>query len=151
MSSCSSKPVSFRVPGKPLPQPRVKFTSAGPFGRAYTPDRVMGQSLKAYKAAVKQAAIDAGLQPCGCAKAIRIEVAIEPAASLLNSKGRLLPKSRTHPTGSRDGDVDNYSKAVMDGLEVAYVNDSQVVDLTVSKRWALDGPEGCDVEICCLK
>ena len=151
MSSCSLKPVSFMVPGKPLPQPRVKFTSAGPFGRAYTPDKVMGRSLKAYKAAVKQAAIEAGLEPCGCAKAIRISVSIEPAASLLNSRGGLLPKSRTHPTGSRDGDVDNYSKAVMDSLEVAYLNDSQVVDLTVSKQWAMDGPEGCEVEIRCLK
>ena len=111
----------------------------------------MGESLKAYKAAVRQAAIDAGIEACGCPKAVQIKVAIEPAASLLNSRGALLPKSRRHPTGSRDGDADNYSKAVLDSLEVAYFNDSQVVDLKVSKRWALDGEQGCEVTISCLK
>lgn len=111
----------------------------------------MGKSLKAYKAAVRQAAIDAGVQECGCPKVVRIEVAMAPAASLVNRKGQLLPSSRKHPIGTRDGDADNYSKAVLDSLEVAYFNDSQVVELFVSKRWALDGDEGCDVTISCLK
>lgn len=48
------------------------------------------------------------------------------------------PKSvkSKYPTGKRTGDVDNHAKAVLDALNsYAYVDDSQIVSLMVSKYY----------------
>lgn len=50
------------------------------------------------------------------------------------------------PTTRPDGD--NYLKTVLDALnEVAWKDDSQVVDIRVAKRYALDGPPRWEVEV----
>lgn len=46
-------------------------------------------------------------------------------------------------------DVDNLAKAVLDCLTTLQVwaDDDQIVEMTVSKRWALGEPQGCEVLI----
>lgn len=45
--------------------------------------------------------------------------------------------ARTHPIGSRDGDVDKLARGVLDALTgVAYGDDSQVTQLVAVKRYA---------------
>lgn len=62
------------------------------------------------------------------------------------------PKSLTRarraagPVGQRSGDLDKLARAVLDALTgVVYLDDSQVVELVVTKRWA--GPGGPGVTI----
>ena len=49
------------------------------------------------------------------------------------------PKKPTHPFPSR-ADLDNYAKLVCDALnEIAWKDDSQIVDLYLMKRWGQTG------------
>lgn len=47
------------------------------------------------------------------------------------------------------GDVDNYAKAALDGMNgVVWEDDRQVVQLGATKRWAFDGEEeGLTIEV----
>ena len=51
--------------------------------------------------------------------------------------------------GSRYPDADNIAKAIADGLEgIAYVNDSQLVEVTCRRWWAeMDGPARVEVTV----
>lgn len=139
----------FKVLTKPLPQPRPKFSARGKFVKAYTPGTVMGRSLKEYKAAIRSAAAETGWaltdRPCR----VEIEVVIKPPKSLLTKDGKLKDNSRTTPTAQRDGDVDNYAKTVLDALQpdIAFADDTQIIQLLVTKRWGLLDEEGCYVKI----
>ena len=64
----------------------------------------------------------------------------------------LKKKGMEYPIRARSGDIDKLSRAVLDSLtNVFYKDDSQVVDLSVKKYWAMTGedprPPGVFVEI----
>lgn len=52
------------------------------------------------------------------------------------------------PISRKIGDVDNFAKSILDaGNGIAWLDDSQITDLSVRKVWAFDGIEGVMVEI----
>lgn len=67
------------------------------------------------------------------------------AGSLMVSLMVYVRKPKTTKLTAPKPDVDNYAKAVLDGLNgVAWCDDSQVTDLSVSKRWT-DGEPRIDI------
>ena len=112
----------------PVAKARPRVTMRGGKPRAYTPKKSAD-----YEAAVA-AACDAEA-PLEGALRMHVNLYLPIPASWSKQKtidaacGKILPTSRP--------DLDNYCKAIMDGLNgVAYEDDSQVVDLRVVKQYA---------------
>jgi len=124
----------FTVPGNPVPQPRPRFSSRGGFARAYTPAK---HPVNAYRQAVELMARSAlstfGLAPWAGDVAIQIDAVFGRPPS----HKRLGDKAPRRPVKS---DWDNVAKAVCDALNgIAYVDDDQIIDAHVTRRYARDG------------
>ena len=115
--------IKFTVEVEPLPQPRPRFSR----GRCFQPKPIVE-----YKAAITQAA--------------RLAMANrEPMTGELSAVIKLFRKYKS--TSRRFGDLDNHAKAILDALNgVCFVDDSQVVKLTVEKYTDKDNPR-VEVEI----
>lgn len=122
----------FFVPGQPQGKGRAKVSTRGGFGRAYTPEktesyetRIISQYVAAYK--------DAELL-CG-------EVNMQITAWFPIVKGtskkqeqRML-RQEVNPT--KKPDADNIAKVICDALNgVAYRDDTQIINLSITKRYA---------------
>ena len=122
-------PLSFSVPGSPVPQPRPRVSTRGGFARAYVPAK---HPVHRYRAAVAEAAKAAGAAVSEDAVAVDLTFLFERPASHKTKKGL----KRDAPTLPRE-DVDNLAKAVLDALTcVAWHDDRQVARLTVVKAYA---------------
>lgn len=111
----------FFVPGEPVPQGSMSVFN----GRI-----VHGNSraVKAWRATVRDMGIYAGLLPVGG------PIAIECVFSLRRGK----TVKREHPITRPD--LDKLVRCVLDALTgVAYLDDSQVIDLKASKRYGNEG------------
>ena len=106
-------PNTFEVPGPPRPKQRPR---RGRSGRWYTP-----RATADYEAAVGWAARAAGIhQPC--TSPVRLTLHL------------VFPDRRRR-------DIDNATKAVMDGLNgIVWYDDSQVVELVVTREVDRDQP-----------
>ena len=132
----------FTVPGDPVPQSRPRVTRSG---NVYYADRIVR-----YRREVVLAARAARLPLREGPVWLGIEAVFQrPKAHFKKSNVRTdaaaFPFSR--------GDCSNLAKGIEDALlGVAYKDDSQVVELTVRKRWAKDGEQSaaivtiCDIE-----
>ena len=122
-------PLSFSVPGSPIPQPRPRVSTRGGFARAYVPAK---HPVHRYRASVAEAAKAAGAAVSEDAVAVELTFLFERPASHKTKKGI----KRDAPTLPRE-DVDNLAKAVLDALTcVAWHDDRQVARLTVVKAYA---------------
>jgi Holliday junction resolvase RusA-like endonuclease len=122
-------PLSFSVPGSPIPQPRPRVSTRGGFARAYVPAK---HPVHRYRASVAEAAKAAGAAVSEDAVAVELTFLFERPASHKTKKGL----KRDAPTLPRE-DVDNLAKAVLDALTcVAWHDDRQVARLTVVKAYA---------------
>lgn len=117
----------FRIPGQPIPQPRVRVSTRGGFARAYVPAR---HPIHAYRQAIALASRHAGTITGACS--LEISAVFARPASHWRKVG--LAKSAPEWPGHRDGDLDNVAKAVADSLPFA--DDTQVVRLVAEKRYA---------------
>jgi Holliday junction resolvase RusA-like endonuclease len=125
--------ITFEIPGDPRGKGRPKFARRGAFTTTYTDDKTA-----AYENLVALAARDV-MQRQG-------QALMEGPVSVLVYCGFRVPASTAK---SRVGqmlqhlilplkkpDADNVAKAVLDGLNgVAYLDDTQVTDLTVIRRF----------------
>jgi Holliday junction resolvase RusA-like endonuclease len=125
------RPITFSVPGDPVPQPRPKVSTRGGFARAYVPAK---HAIHGYRHSVQVAAIDAGLKKT----AGTVDVVIDAVF------GR--PKSHLTKAGVRKNapalprpDVDNVAKAVLDAIGPILGDDTQVRRLVVEKSYAKEG------------
>lgn len=110
---------AFTVPGKPAPKQRPRV---GKNGHVYTP-----RATREYERQVAWAAKAAGLRPL--AGPIEVQAAFCFA-------------------GRPTGDLDNYVKALLDGLKgIAYADDSQVVKLAAEVRACAPGEERAEVDV----
>ena len=77
---------------------------------------------------------------------------ISMALEFYMPRPKSLKKGVSYPIKARSGDIDKLARAVLDALtSIFYTDDSQVVDLSVNKYWAMTGddsqPPGVFVEI----
>ena len=118
------------VEGRPVPTPRPRVLRSG---HTYTPRR----ALEA-QAAVAQAWIDGRGAVYKEGEPIMAEIRffIEPPKSWSIKNRKEALEGRIHATSRAIGDLDNLAKTVLDGLTgIAYVDDSQVTELHVSKAY----------------
>lgn len=123
-------PITFSVPGKPVPQPRPCVLKTG---RAYTPDN----GIHAYRKAIAAAAIAAGAQPTDEAPlTIIIDLVFVRPKSHYKANGELNPRTaRKVPIG----DCSNYQKGIEDCLnKIAYVDDEQLGKTIVEKTYGTE-------------
>lgn len=110
----------FNIFLEPKPTPRPRFVVRGKFVSTYYP-----KDYVAYADALRDMIVEQleGQAPIEGALEVAINITVErPKSTKLHA-----PKP----------DVDNYAKGVLDAMTKAGVwnDDTQVVDLTVSKRW----------------
>ena len=129
-------PLTFEIPGQPVPQPRARMTRRG---HAYTPDN----GIVAYKQAAVLAArvAAAGSSSSAGPMGILIEFVIERPPSHRRRGGELSKSAPLFPP-KRAGDWDNLAKGVCDAITTAgsvWVDDDQVVEALIRRRYAFLG------------
>jgi Holliday junction resolvase RusA-like endonuclease len=125
--------IAFSVDGDPVPQPRARITVRGRHGHAYTPS---DHKIHAYRAAIAEAAVEAGATPTDAAPITLI-------IDLVFAR----PKSHYRKSGLREdapklprADCSNVLKGIEDSLNgVAWVDDTQVGRVVVEKSWGTEG------------
>lgn len=124
-------PITFRVDGKPIPQPRPKVTTRGPFARAFVSAK---HPVHEFRSRVAHAARDAGLTRADQPVSVEINAVFGRPRSHFNKAG-VRPTAPALPRP----DVDNLGKAVLDGLQDVMGDDTRVARLTVTKAWGAVG------------
>lgn len=122
---------TFTIPGKPVGKGRPRFTRAG---IAYTP-----KETKEYEKHIKEAymAKFGNLEPFDGAVWMVITANFQIPKS--DKKEIRLQKEKNIIRPTIKVDADNIAKIIMDGLNgIAYLDDKQVIDLSVYKRYATE-------------
>ncbi|AQQ20235.1 RusA family crossover junction endodeoxyribonuclease [Burkholderia cenocepacia] len=124
--------VEFVVPGKPVAKGRPRFSRRNGIMRTHTPEE-----SERYENLVKMAARAAMRSTAPYSGPIRLIVHIGlpiPASWSMKRQGEAAAGAIG---ATKKPDADNVVKALKDGMNgVVYVDDGQVVDLWVSKRYA---------------
>lgn len=130
----SGATVVVTIPGEPVAQGRPRFSTRGGFPRAFDPPK--SRSWKAEARAAMVVAVVEGQSvyrsgslafPKGVPLNVSVLAVFSRPKSAGKKPGRLLKVTRP--------DAENVAKAVLDaGTGVLWADDSQVVDLAVSKR-----------------
>jgi Holliday junction resolvase RusA-like endonuclease len=124
--------VKFIIPGEPQPKQRPRVLKSG---HAYTPKETVNYEKlvrKCYNNIYKDIKLNGALQ-----MKVITYFAIPKSEKKINKEKMLLGEIRPI---KRLGDWDNLGKIVSDALnEVAYDDDSQIVEATVTK-WYSDNP-----------
>lgn len=121
--------ISFIVPGAPVGKGRPRFAKRGNFVSTYTPEKTAS-----YENLVKVLALQAmkGTQPLPYPVRVAIDVAICPPVSWSKKKRAQALIQLIQPTGKPD--IDNVAKGILDAMNgVAYIDDKQVISLTIRK------------------
>jgi Holliday junction resolvase RusA-like endonuclease len=120
--------VRFDVPGRPVAKQRVRMNTKT--GNVFTPLKTIN-----YEGLVALAAQDAllGQPPTLLAMEVHIDVRMPVPQSWAKGKQALARQGKIRPTGKPD--LDNIAK-ILDGLNmVVWVDDSRIVDLSLSKYY----------------
>jgi Holliday junction resolvase RusA-like endonuclease len=124
--------ITFTIPGNPVGKGRPKFARRGKFTVCYTPEKTAS-----YENLVKIAAANAMLDRAPMDEAVSIElmILVTPPASWSNKKRMAALNGITYPTTKPD--IDNVLKCICDSCNgIVFLDDKQVVDCVVSKRYA---------------
>lgn len=123
--------IAFTVPGEPVAKGRARTVSKGSKTWSFTP-----QKTKQYEEVVKMYALRHRQSPL-LTKALFAEILVYKSIPKTFSKKRteMAISEELRPTTRPDSD--NYAKLVLDALNgLIYEDDSQVVDLQVSKFYS---------------
>lgn len=126
---------AFVIPGPPVAKGRPRISTRGGFARAFTPAKTVN-----FEGRVGFAGSEAmrGRSPVDGPLALRVDIFLPVPASWSKRKQVDALCGTTRPTGRPD--VDNFAKAVLDGLNgIVWRDDAQVVSLTATKYYA-DAP-----------
>ena len=125
--------VAFRLYGKPVGKGRPRYTTAGGFGRMYTPkptrdyERTVAEEYRLAKGWLMERPVMITVMQC-----FPIPKGASKKEAQLMRDYRIVPSCKP--------DIDNVLKVVLDGLNgVAYRDDTQVV-CVVSERCYADNP-----------
>ena len=127
--------ITFIVDGTAVPKQRPRITRGG---QAYTPKKT-----RDYEGRVRKAFLSShqGFMPVfGGDVPVRvcIEVIQQIPKSWSNSKHLRAERGEIAPV-SRNGDIDNIAKSILDACNsLVYEDDAQVTTLTISKRYGTD-------------
>lgn len=128
--------VKFTIPGVPVPKARPRVVR----GHTYTPKKT-----KDYETLVKdvyKATVGEYLGDSAIVATIDLYFPI-PESYSKSKKQRIAAGEIKH---TKRPDVDNCAKAILDALnEVAYRDDSQIVESRITKHYAVDGDVRADV------
>lgn len=125
--------LSLTIPGPPVGKGRAKFRRTGNFVQTYTPAKT-----RRYEDLIKSRAFDAmaGRPPVTCAVALEVVAFVGIPQSFSKAKRAAALAGDLKPVTKPD--IDNYLKAVLDGMNgVVFRDDNQVTDTTVRKRYSL--------------
>lgn len=127
--------VAFLVPGPPVAKGRARLTTINGQPRQFTPAKTV-----AYESKVAHAGQQAMAREPLFAGPVSIEIEARfQIAKSWTTKKRLAAMEGTFRHTSRP-DADNLLKAIGDGLNgVVYIDDSQITEVRLSKRYA-EGP-----------
>ena len=120
--------VTTTIHGQPVPQPRPRVSTRGGFGRAYVPSR---HPVHAWREAIRRGYRGPRFRN---GVSVRLQFVFQRPPSHFKRAGELTAAGarQQHPKP----DVDNLAKSVLDALNgVAWVDDSQVEELLVTKVW----------------
>jgi len=121
--------VQFVLAGKPMAKGRIRFTNKG---HGYTPARTV--AYEGQLAAAAQTAMN-GRPPVEGPVAVTLEVHMPIAASWSRARKQDAEIGKIRPTGRPD--LDNFAK-MLDALNhIVWSDNSQIVELTVFKRYSL--------------
>ena len=124
--------VNFTVFGNPVAKGRPKFARRGNFVATYTPDKT-----RKYEEEVRKVATTAmkGQEPLETPLNVYIYIRLPIPQSYSKKRTEACLEGLERPT--KKPDLDNYAKAIMDSLNgIVYADDSQVVELHVTKVYA---------------
>ncbi|HDR9029910.1 TPA: RusA family crossover junction endodeoxyribonuclease [Burkholderia vietnamiensis] len=124
--------VEFVVPGKPVAKGRPRFSRQAGHVRTHTPE-----PTERYENLVKMAARAAmrSAQPYEGPVRLIVHIGVPIPTSWSAKRQRAAAAGEIGAT--KKPDADNVVKALKDGMNgVVYVDDGQVVDLWISKRYA---------------
>ena len=138
--------ISFIVYGQAKPAGALQIGRTGD-GRSFLHHR-SSKSLAEWKAAIKREAAEATHgSPYTGAVALDARFYVQRPAGHYGKRG-LRPSAPAYPIKRSVGDIDKLARALLDALTgVSFLDDSQVVDLKLSKRYADDGPVHIAVQI----
>ena len=127
--------VFFTVEGTPVPKGRPRFARRGKFVSTYSPKTTVDYESKVSEAA-KQAM--GSSEPLETPLAAYIYITLPIPASYSKKRTAACLAGEERPT--KRSDIDNYCKAIFDGMNgIVYVDDSQVVSLHSTKRYGTEG------------
>ena len=130
----------IEIPGTPVAQPRHRVSSRGGFARTYLPK---GHPVHAYKKAVHEAAVAAGL-PVFTGP---VDVEIAAVFAMPKSWSKKKRAALLHSPHCQKPDLDNLAKAVLDGLLPVIGDDCRVWQFDVLRKlWAEHGGVGITIE-----
>lgn len=119
--------IEFTINGECVPKARPRFSK---YGHVYTTPKT-----RAYEKIVKTTAIDNNVPCITTALKIKIMVYKSIPKSFNKEKRRLAESGKILPVVKPD--VDNYVKAVLDGLNgILFLDDKLICDLSVGKRYS---------------
>ena len=124
--------VNFTVFGTPVAKGRPKFARRGNFVSAYTPNKT-----RIYEQEVRDVVTTAmkGQEPLETPVNVYIYVRLPIPQSYSKKRTEACLEGLERPT--KKPDLDNYAKAILDPMNgIVYLDDSQVVELHVTKVYA---------------
>ena len=127
--------VFFNVEGTPVPKGRPRFARRGKFVSTYSPKTTVDYETKVSEAAKQAMGVT---EPLETPLAAYIYITLPIPASYSKKRTAACLAGEERPT--KRSDIDNYCKAIFDGMNgIVYVDDSQVVSLHSTKRYGTVG------------
>ena len=127
--------VNFMVEGTPVPKGRPRFARRGKFVSTYSPKTTVDYETKVAEAA--QLAMGSS-QPLETPVGAYIYITLPIPASYSKKRKQDCLSGNERPT--KKSDIDNYCKAVFDGMNgIVFLDDSQVVSLHSTKVYGTIG------------
>ena len=127
--------VTFMVEGTPVPKGRPRFARRGKFVSTYSPKTTVDYETKVSEAAKIAMGVS---EPLETPVAAYIYITLPIPASYSKKRTQACLSSQERPT--KKSDIDNYCKAVFDGMNgIVFADDSQVVSLHATKVYGTIG------------
>ena len=127
--------VNFMVEGTPVPKGRPRFARRGKFVSTYSPKTTVDYESKVSEAA--KLAMGSS-KPLETPVAAYIYITLPIPASYSKKRIQACLSGQEHPT--KKSDIDNFCKAVFDGMNgIVFADDSQVVALHAKKVYGTVG------------